>query len=125
MKTWSLRKNKSGRNRTWKNYMNNTRTHSRKSSKKSKKHIVLIHSNHCHHCTTLLEIWNSVKSNARYNTIYTDIEANTMRNQVTAFENKYHMKIVGYPTIMKIKNNVVNTYNGDRSKESLVKWILR
>jgi len=88
--------------------------------------ILRIYANWCFHCINMLPEWNKTKSklkNKKINVI--DIEQQEMY-KLFKFnsDNKLNITPSGFPTIVKVKNGKVSYYNGERTSEKMLKWIL-
>lgn len=96
-----------------------------------KTHIIKLWASWCGHCISLNTIWPEVVDNSDSTKImFHDVESADMEgaNSKLSEKNKElgtdKIKVMsGYPTLLKLKNNVVTSYEGPRDKESLIKWI--
>ena len=88
--------------------------------------ILRIYANWCFHCINMLPEWNKTKSKLKNKKIdIIDIEQQEMF-KLFEFnsENKLNITPKGFPTIVKVKNGNVSYYNGERTSEKMLKWIL-
>jgi thioredoxin-like negative regulator of GroEL len=88
----------------------------------SKTSFVFIHMNGCGHCKDMMSNW------ANLNDIFKDRDDNLIIAKINSgLQDTFGdllSGINGYPSINYIKNNkIVESYDGNRSAESLAKWI--
>jgi thiol-disulfide isomerase/thioredoxin len=94
-------------------------------------HIIKLWASWCGHCVALNDVWPEVISGIKSkNVMFHDVESADMEGDTSKLSLKNKelgtnmLKIMsGYPTLLKMKNNVVTNYEGGRDKESLIKWI--
>jgi hypothetical protein len=120
MKPYTKTPGKPSRNR---NKKNKKRTMKRKSMPYT---IVFghIYSDGCIHCQNMQNDWNIVCSKTKI-PLY-DI-GDDYENRIHQFNTQYNtdLKYTGFPTIFRVKNKsaVIDYYNGDRTSQSILKWL--
>jgi thiol-disulfide isomerase/thioredoxin len=106
----------------------NIESTTREKNSEGQTHIIKLWATWCGHCQTLNEIWPDVISEFKDKKIvFHDIESADMETKLiekNAELNTDQIKVMtGYPTLLKLKNNVVSNYEGARDKDSLIMWI--
>ena len=102
--------------------INDSKEENFESEIKNEKHIILFYAPWCPHCKNLLTAdgsWTNLEKRYRTkkNIVITKIDCDKNPD----IGKKYGIE--GYPTILKINNNKVTEYTGDRSLESLEKFV--
>ena len=103
-------------------------------TKDSKKalYVILIHSNGCGYCEQLMPEWNKMEGIVNGDNTLNEkcdvvkIERADMDNEMPRYKEMIgnrEIPVVGYPTIVSIKDGNLHDYNGDRTAEALVNWI--
>lgn len=93
--------------------------------------VGLVHANWCGHCQHLMPEWNkmehNIKNDPKLNTKcdIVKIESENISNELPKYETMINQKIPveGYPTIFLIKNRQIEKYGGERTADSLEKWV--
>ena len=96
-----------------------------------KTHIIKLWASWCGHCVSMNEIWPDVVSAVdSKHVMFHAVESADMKgdNSELHLKNKElktdKIKVMaGYPTLLKMKNDLVTNYEGPRDKDSLIKWI--
>ena len=79
----------------------------------------------CGHCQSLEEPWNKMKTIVGGKVEYSEIESENLENELKTLNAKHKTDVKmqgGYPTLFKIKGTKVSYYDGERTKDELVKW---
>ncbi len=86
--------------------------------------FVKIYSPNCGHCQAMQSSWDALENVPELKKL--DIAIIELRHDaLDSISNETTKKIEGFPTIRVIKNNkVVKEYDGDRSTETMTKFIL-
>jgi hypothetical protein len=97
--------------------------------------IGLVHANGwCGHCQTLEPIWREMKTHIYKNPMYKnkfivrefDESNNSDKSKNVLLMKKLHpelpSKISGFPTIFRIKNNVLEIYDKERQIQNMIDW---
>lgn len=80
--------------------------------------VYLFYMNGCPHCVGMAEAWKEAKKKSPKCKI---VETERMFVEYISDDIKKH--IVGYPTILKYKNNKLEMYNKDRTVEGFIKFM--
>ena len=88
--------------------------------------IVLFYADWCGHCKKFMPQWDSLsssinESNKKVKMMKVNCSKPSENEKQAQLMEKY--KVQGYPTIIKVKNNQAQEYNGKRTKEDLEKFI--
>lgn len=84
-----------------------------------------IYSNLCGHCQAMAQAWEEMERELPQNKFEIwNIEAGEEATKKAEFKHKYGVDLVsnGYPTIFNIVNGKQVDYNGERDRDSLIKW---
>ena len=90
--------------------------------------VGLIYANWCSHCQALKPEWKNMKKGLRgTNCQYLEIEdSDHHKDRKIAHVNSRlkgeKLSLNGYPTVFKIKNGVLEYYQGDRSASAMTQW---
>ncbi|PIA19000.1 protein disulfide isomerase, partial [Coemansia reversa NRRL 1564] len=90
---------------------------------KSKDVLVEAYAPWCHHCRSLVPIYEKLGSILKHNKNLVISKMDAIANDVPSSESA--LQIYGFPTIVLVsgKNNAIVEYNGNRSLESLVEFV--
>lgn len=84
----------------------------------------------CGHCDVLHPIWENVVDEMRVkhpNYFDTNFKSENVKEASSVLTDKYKLSnpvnVEGFPTIFLIKDNNLKYHNGDRSKDSIIKWV--
>jgi len=86
----------------------------------------------CGFCTSLHPIWNGIVTQMEAeHPEYFDIDFNKehIEEAISVLRDKGNLTededitVTGFPTIFRIKNGHIKYYEGERSKESIIKWL--
>lgn len=89
--------------------------------------IIRFHSKYCGHCEELNEIWPTLVKKKSSLFQFIDVDENEFeKGRLKELNKKFHVKMVvdGYPTIYKIINNRLSSYEKNRDILSLLKWMV-
>jgi len=85
----------------------------------------------CGHCEVLHPIWSEVVKEMRINHpeyFDTDFRSENAEEAISILNDKFNpserVSVDGFPTIYSIKNRNLKYYNGERSKDSIVQWLI-
>jgi thiol-disulfide isomerase/thioredoxin len=92
------------------------------SKNKINKWFVLFHTPNCGHCVRFMPTWNKFEKKMNGSNINI-VKINIQNEKYNNIVKKYQKYIEGYPTVLYIDKKIIKEYNGERTVESLVKFI--
>jgi len=112
------------------------RNHMRHSNKKQhKKKLVVVgkvYAEWCGHCQMLKPEWIKMKAHihtkrGNKHIAFAEIEEKEIETKLRKLENDHGVKIEanGYPTLFRIENGHVKYYNGERTSNQMMNWVLK
>lgn len=82
--------------------------------------VYLIYADWCPACQQLKPVWESLKP--RYGEHMRELNSDNT-TELNAFRKRYNVDIIGYPTIMTIRNGQARQYTGSRDPASMEKLV--
>lgn len=90
--------------------------------KKPESHIYLFYANWCPACVAFKPTWDELKKYYGNKVNFIDIE-DTEKERSKDMQTKLGISVSGFPTIVMVNKDKTTVYNGDRSKETMIKEI--
>lgn len=90
--------------------------------------LIKLYANGCIYCQKMLPEWNKLKAIIGKRATIVEVEHNDLMKPNNELE-KLNLELTtpieaqGYPTIAKIKNKIVEYYNGDRTAKDMLLWL--
>ena len=83
--------------------------------------IVKVYSDNCIHCTNMMPQWNKFleRMETKPKVYIIDIEADYFSNME---HSDVKDEVMGFPTIMHVRKNKTNVYNGERDSLKMYNW---
>lgn len=88
--------------------------------------VILVHATWCGHCTRLLPLWKDCIKKSKLNIVNVESDAlNHLKekNQSHMFTKFLDENVQGYPTLLKVENNKIVPFEGERDPSSLKKFL--